>query len=96
MPAHGRGVRALQSERYIGFASHQTAWLMCHKIRTDLQDTDIRESISVAEADTLPIGSTAKNQQAGLARRGNFLLSALPHTTHFGALWAWRDTRGQR
>jgi hypothetical protein len=96
MLAQGRGVRALQSKRHIGFPSYQTAWLIGHKIRADLRNRGIRKSIGVVEVDTLHIGGNANNQQAGLSRRGNLLLSTLPHAAQSRAMRAWQDTRRHR
>lgn len=57
-----KGVSALQVHRTLGFGSYRTAWYMCHRIRTSLQDKDFLQLIGVVEVDETFVGGEAKNR----------------------------------
>jgi transposase-like protein len=57
-----KGISALQVMRYMGFGSYKTAWLMCHKVREAMMDTDFKKLIGVVEVDETFVGGKAKNR----------------------------------
>lgn len=57
-----KGVSARQVHRYMGFGSYKTAWYMCHRIRTALQDKEFKKLLGVVEVDETFIGGKAKNR----------------------------------
>ncbi len=56
-----KGVSALQVKRVMGFGSYETAWSMCHKIRTALME-DIEQLGGIVEVDETFVGGLAKNK----------------------------------
>ena len=56
-----KGMSALQIKRYMGFGSYETAWLMCHKVRTALMQ-DIDKLGGIVEVDETFVGGLAKNR----------------------------------
>jgi transposase-like protein/IS1 family transposase len=57
-----KGVSARQIHRVMGFGSYKTAWYMCHRIRTALQDKEFKKLMGVVEVDESFIGGKAKNR----------------------------------
>ena len=71
-----KGMSALQIFRYMGFGSYETAWLMCHKIRTALVE-DVTKLGGIVEVDETYVGGNDKNRhwdkKSGTTGRGNTL-----------------------
>ncbi len=57
-----KGISALQIFRMMGFGSYRTAWYMCHRIRTALQDKDFHKMMGLVELDETFVGGKAKNR----------------------------------
>jgi transposase-like protein len=57
-----KGMSALQIQRYMGFGSYNTAWKICHKIRTALMDEQFQKLMGIVEMDQTFIGGKAKNR----------------------------------
>jgi hypothetical protein len=56
-----KGMSALQIQRFLGFGSHETAWLICHKIRTALIE-NVKKLGGIVEVDETYIGGNDKNR----------------------------------
>ena len=56
-----KGVSALQVKRVMGFGSYETAWSMCHKVRTALIE-DVERLGGIVEVDETFVGGLAKNR----------------------------------
>jgi transposase-like protein/IS1 family transposase len=56
-----KGMNALQIYRFLGFGSYKTAWLMCHKIRTAL-DEDVKQLGGIVEVDQTIVGRNSGNK----------------------------------
>jgi IS1 family transposase len=54
----------------MGFGSYKTAWLMCHKVRAALGNTEFKQLIGYVEVDDTYIGGKAKNKHKGPGGRG--------------------------
>jgi transposase-like protein len=67
-----KGMSALQIQRYMGFGSYKTAWLMCHKVRTALGSVEFRKLLGYVEVDETYVGGKAKNKHKGKCGRGDF------------------------
>ena len=46
----------------MGFGSYKTAWYMCHRIRTALQDKEFRKLMGIVEVDETFIGGKGHNK----------------------------------
>jgi transposase-like protein/IS1 family transposase len=56
-----KGMSALQIQRVMGFGSYETAWSMCHKIRTALVEPETKLG-GIVEVDETFIGGKEKNR----------------------------------
>lgn len=65
-----KGTSALQIQRYMGFGSYKTAWYMCHRIRTALQDGEFQKMMGVVEMDETYIGGKKENQHKDKRDKG--------------------------
>ena len=69
-----KGISALQVKRVMGFGSYETAWSMCHKVRTALME-DIDKLGGIVEVDETYIGGHDKNRhwdkKSGSSGRGD-------------------------
>lgn len=77
-----KGMSALQIQRFLGFGSYETAWLMCHKIRTALTE-DVKKLGGIVEVDETYVGEatrtgigTRKAERAGAATPARLRLLA--------------------
>jgi len=57
-----KGVSAMQVQRHMGFGSYKTAWYVCHRIRTALQDKEFRKLMGIVEVDETFIGGKKSNR----------------------------------
>jgi len=57
-----KGISALQIQRHMGFGSYKTAWYVCHRIRTALQDKEFRKLMGIVEVDETFIGGKGRNK----------------------------------
>jgi hypothetical protein len=57
-----KGVSALQVKRVMGFGSYETAWSMCHKIRTALIEDHEKLLGGIVEVDETYVGGKDKNR----------------------------------
>jgi transposase-like protein len=57
-----KGISALQVKRVMGFGSYETAWSMCHKIRTALMDNPTEQLGGIVEMDETYVGGSDKNR----------------------------------
>jgi ISXO2-like transposase domain/Transposase zinc-ribbon domain len=64
-----KGVSALQVKRVMGFGSYETAWSMCHKVRTALME-DIEQLGGIVEVDETFVGGLAKNKHKDKRGKG--------------------------
>jgi len=56
-----KGVSAMQVQRFMGFGSYKTAWYVCHRIRTALQDKEFKKLMGIVEVDETFIGGKRRN-----------------------------------
>lgn len=66
-----KGMSALQIQRYMGFGSYKTAWYMCHRVRTALQDNEFQKLTGMVEMDETFIGGKAANKHGRKKRDDN-------------------------
>ena len=79
-----KGISAMQIQRHMGFGSYKTAWYVCHRIRTALQDKEFRKLMGIVEVDETFIGGKSSNKHKSLARQG--VRSSSPKTVIVGAV----------
>lgn len=65
-----KGMSALQIQRIMGFGSYKTAWYVCHRIRTALQDKEFRKLMGIVEVDETFIGGKRSNKHKSLRGKG--------------------------
>jgi hypothetical protein len=64
-----KGVSALEIQRVMGFGSYETAWSMCHKIRTALIEPETKLG-GIVEVDETFIGGKDKNKHVSKRGKG--------------------------
>ena len=57
-----KGISALQVHRVMGFGSYKTAWYMCMRLRTAMQDRDFQAMMGIVEIDETFIGGKTRNR----------------------------------
>jgi transposase-like protein len=65
-----KGMSALQIQRIMGFGSYKTAWYVCHRIRTALQDKEFRKLMGIVEVDETFIGGKDGNKHVSKRGKG--------------------------
>ncbi len=71
-----KGISALQIQRHMGFGSYKTAWYVCHRIRTALQDKEFRKLMGIVEVDETFIGGKKKNKHNSERGKGKLVRKA--------------------
>jgi hypothetical protein len=64
-----KSISALQVQRVMVFGSYETAWSMCHKVRTALME-DVDQLGGIVEVDETFIGGLAKNKHKDKRGKG--------------------------
>ena len=72
-----KGISALQVQRHMGFGAYKTAWYVCHRIRTALQDKEFRKLMGIVEVDETFIGGKGSNKHK--SKRGHDHKQVSPH-----------------
>jgi transposase-like protein len=71
-----KGISAMQIQRHMGFGSYKTAWYVCHRIRTALQDKEFRKLMGIVEVDETFIGGKKKNMHRSKRGKGKPVLKS--------------------
>ncbi len=71
-----KGISAMQVQRHMGFGSYKTAWYVCHRIRTALQDKEFRKLMGIVEVDETFIGGKKKNMHKSKRGKGKPVLKS--------------------
>lgn len=79
-----KGISAMQVQRHMGFGSYKTAWYVCHRIRTALQDQQFRKLMGIVEVDETFIGGKKSNRHK--TKRGRRQGAAALKTVIVGAV----------
>jgi transposase-like protein len=75
-----KGMSAMQIQRIMGFGSYKTAWYVCHRIRTALQDKEFRKLMGIVEVDETFIGGKGQNKhrrRQGVRKHQQLLKTAI-------------------
>jgi transposase-like protein len=81
-----KGVSARQVQRYIGFGSYKTAWYICHRIRSALQDKEFCQLMGIVEVDETWIGGKDANRHWDKKHHGKTGPQASGKTPIIGAV----------
>lgn len=65
-----KSVSAMQVQRFMGFGSYKTAWYVCHRIRTALQDKEFKKLMGIVEVDETFIGGKKSNRHKSKRGKG--------------------------
>lgn len=79
-----KSVSAMQVQRFMGFGSYKTAWYVCHRIRTALQDKEFKKLMGIVEVDETFIGGKKSNRHR--TKRGRRIGAAALKTVVIGAV----------
>jgi transposase-like protein len=73
-----KGISALQIHRQIGSGDYRTAWYMCHRIRSAMQDKDITKLLGEVEIDETYVGGKNKNRHWNKKQEGRGPAGKIP------------------
>lgn len=64
-----KGISALQIHRMIGSGSYRTAWYMCHRIRSAMEDGEFTQLMGEVEVDETYVGGRPENRHRSERKR---------------------------